>query len=224
MRGSRARPCPVQTQTLLEPAERLLHGVARESGRMLGAEEVLRLGCSTTRVAALGVAGQCLCRGRMERYESGLAELGLADDEDAVDEVDVAGREPAGPRRAAGRSRPVRRSTPHRWRASVRVGATSGLPGAGARRLPPGCRCGAAGVAGGVPGARPVAPRSPGRRARGAARTVVRRQAGVRPAPDWSIARTAPTRRRAQSSGDRCDRSGLRSRQSSATAIRAFRG
>ena len=32
----------------------------------------------------------------MERYESRFPELGLADDEDAVDEVDIVGREAAG--------------------------------------------------------------------------------------------------------------------------------
>ena len=89
-------PVPGPAQTLPDPGERLLHGMALKSGRMLGAEEVLRPGCSATRVAAVGVAGECLGRGRMERNESGLAELGLADDEDAVDEVDVVGREAAG--------------------------------------------------------------------------------------------------------------------------------
>ena len=61
---------PGPAQALLDPAERLLHGGARESGRMLGAEEVLRPGCSTTRVTMIGAAGQCLRRGRMERYQS----------------------------------------------------------------------------------------------------------------------------------------------------------
>ena len=58
----------------------------------LGAEEVLGPRCSRTRVTVLGVAGKRLVRGRMDRDKSGLAELGLADGEDAVDEVDVVGR------------------------------------------------------------------------------------------------------------------------------------
>ena len=83
-------------QTLPDPTERLLHGVKREPGRDLGAEEVIRPGCRATRVAAVGVAGQCLGRSRMERYESRLPEFGFADNEDAVYEVDVVGREAAG--------------------------------------------------------------------------------------------------------------------------------
>ena len=87
---------PGPIQTLFDPAERRLHGVARESGRKLGAEEVIGPRCSKTRVAVIGVAGQCLGRGRMERDESGFAEFGLADGQDAVDEVDIVGREAAG--------------------------------------------------------------------------------------------------------------------------------
>ena len=87
---------PSPAQTLPDPGKRLLYGMALESRRTLGAEEVLRPRCSATPVAAVGVAGECLGRGRMEWNESGLAELGLADDEDAVDEFDVVGREEAG--------------------------------------------------------------------------------------------------------------------------------
>ena len=89
-------PLPGPVETPLDPAERRLHGGASEPGRMLGAEEVLGPRCSKTRGAAIGVAAQCLGRSRMERDESGFAELGLADGQDAVDEVGVVGRETAG--------------------------------------------------------------------------------------------------------------------------------
>lgn len=63
---------------------------------MLGAEEVIRPGCSTVRVTVIGVADQCLRRGRVERYESRFPELGLANGEDAVEEIDILGRQAAG--------------------------------------------------------------------------------------------------------------------------------
>ena len=63
---------------------------------MLGAEEVIRPGCSTTRVTVTGVADQCLRRGRVKWYEARFPEFGLANGEDTVEEIDIVGRQAAG--------------------------------------------------------------------------------------------------------------------------------
>ena len=215
-------PIPGPVQTLLDPAERLLHGGARESGPKLGAEEVLGPRCSKTRVATVGVAGQCLGRSWMERDESGFAEFGLADGEDAVDEVDIVGREAAGlgePQAGRGQQREVGDIGGGSQPAPGQAGS---LPAAGARPSPPRCRCGALSGAGYVPGARPVELRWPGRRARGTGRTAARPPVGVRPAPGcWNV-RIVPTGLRARSSWARWVRSGLHGRRSPAVTLRPF--
>jgi len=60
-------------------------------------------GASPRSVALVGVTGECVGRGGMQRNEPGLAELGPAKSEDAVGEVHVFARErPWGPEGASG--------------------------------------------------------------------------------------------------------------------------
>ncbi len=60
-----------------------------------GAEGVFRPGSVAARVALGGVADQSLRRGRMQRDQAGLTELALPYSDDAIGQVDVAGREAA---------------------------------------------------------------------------------------------------------------------------------